>query len=152
MIHDQLRRASAYRSLSANFAIAFDYLLKTDLLAQADGKVAVAGEAVFAIYQQYDAKPVEAGRWESHERYADIQVILAGEELMGFRDINGMTVATPFDKVKDVAFWQGPVTLGQALIVRANEFTVFFPHDVHMPSLATEKPQHVRKVVMKVEV
>lgn len=154
MIYDLLTRAAAYRSLSPAFARAFDYLLETDHAKIADGKHLVDGERVFAIYQAYVPKPVAQGRWESHKRYADIQVMLSGSERMGFIDLDRVPYESPFDATKDLGFHMGKLSIGQSVTVLPGEFAVFYPHDAHMPSLALDDSPAltVRKVVMKVEV
>jgi biofilm protein TabA len=154
VIYDLLSRAAAYRSLSSAFARAFEHLLSVDHAAIPDGKLAVDGDHVFAIYQSYVPKPIANGRWESHKRYADIQVMLTGQERMGFLDLDRVPYEAPFDASKDLGFHLGALSLGQSIVVRPAEFAVFFPHDAHMPSLAIDDApaSTVRKVVMKVKV
>ena len=65
--------------------------------------------------------------------------------------MHGMTVESPYDAEKDVEFYAGGAEIGKFFNVDAGEFALFFPHDVHMPSLAIAKPQAaVKKVVVKV--
>ena len=49
---------------------------------------------VFAIEQVYQSKLRAEGFFESHRKYIDVQVIVAGEELMEVEDIAG-TIAKP---------------------------------------------------------
>ncbi len=154
VIYDLLTRADPYRALSPAFARAFAYLLEADHATIPDGKHLVDGERVFAIYQGYVPKPVVQGRWESHMRYADIQVMLSGTERMGFIDLDRVPYEAPFDATKDLGFHLGKLSIGQSVIVTPGAFAIFFPHDAHMPSLALDDSPAltVRKVVMKVEV
>jgi YhcH/YjgK/YiaL family protein len=148
VILDQLKHAGAYRKLGERFAVGFDYLITTDFAAVADGRYEIRGEDVYAMVQSYDTKPQSEGRWESHRRNADIQYVISGHERMGVAPIGGMKVQTPYDEKSDVAFFTGS---GQFLRVNQGSFTIFLPHDVHMPTLAVDSPVAVKKVVVKVK-
>jgi YhcH/YjgK/YiaL family protein len=68
---------------------------------------------------------------------------------MGWAPLSQMTDSEPHDAERDVAFFRGQ---GQFVLVPAGYFTIFAPHDVHMPGVAAEPLSLVRKVVVKVEV
>lgn len=150
MILDRLDHSGHYAPLGERFAAGFAYLRGTDLANLPDVRYDIDGKRVFAIVQTYRAKPQAQGRWEAHRDHADIQLVVSGAERMGVTAIEGMTVETPFDAEKDVEFFAGDTKHEKFFEVNAGEFAVFFPHDVHMPSLATETPQTVKKVVIKV--
>ncbi|HTQ30042.1 MAG TPA: YhcH/YjgK/YiaL family protein [Opitutaceae bacterium] len=114
-------------------------------------RVELSGGA-FALEQTYMTKPRAEGRWESHRAYIDVQVIVAGEELMEATDAARLTVAEDLTPGKDLIFYQ-PFGAGSVLRVRAGEAAVFFPADAHLPSLRTgAEPALVRKTVIKVPV
>ena len=109
------------------------------------------GDGVFALDQAYDTKPSAMGRWESHRAYVDVQVIVAGDELMEVADVKRLVVAEDFTPARDVLFYQ-PFGEGSVLRMKAGEAAVFFPVDGHKPSLAVGSPSLVRKTVVKVPV
>ncbi len=151
MIYDQLINASVYRSLSPAFRAAFDYLAATDLAALPAGRHDVRGDEVYAIVQEIDLKPWSEGRWEGHRRYADIQLVLSGAEVMGFGDVDALTEDAAYDPQADLVFFRE--NEGQQVLVRAGEFTVFFPQDAHRPCIQPEDgAPNIRKVVVKVRV
>jgi biofilm protein TabA len=114
-------------------------------------RVELAGGA-FALEQVYLTKPRAEGRWESHCAYIDVQVIVAGEELMEVADMAYLAVAENLRPAKDVIFYR-PFDGGSVLRVRAGEAAVFFPPDAHLPSLRTGAAATlVRKTVIKVPV
>ena len=148
MILDRLEHCVHYAALGQGFAAGFAYLRETDLGKLADGRYEIDGSNVLAIVQTYPAKPQAEGRWEAHRNHADIQLIVSGAERMGVVPLEVMTVESPYDAERDVEFYREEK--GKFFNVNAGEFAVFFPHDVHMPSLAIAKPQTVKKVVIKV--
>ena len=152
MILDRLDTSVAYAALGERFAAAFAYLRQADLAGVADGTHEIEGRNVFAIVQTYPAKPAAQGRWEAHRDYADIQLVIRGAERMGVTPMGSVASQTPYDAEKDVEFFAGELSAGQCFRVDAGTFAVFFPHDVHMPSLALDdaRPTDVKKVVIKV--
>jgi len=110
------------------------------------------GDGVFALEQAYIAKPRETGRWEAHQVYIDVQVVVAGDELMEVTDVSRLTVDEDFTPAKDLIFFKGYAD-GSVLRIRAGELAVFYPVDAHRPSLASGEPAAlVRKTVVKVPV
>lgn len=107
---------------------------------------------VFAIEQVYDTKPRADGFFESHRKYIDIQVVVTGEEVMEVMDAGGATMRDPYNDERDFIVWKDAPN-ASVLRVSGGEATIFFPADVHMPSLRTgAQPVVVRKSVLKVPV
>ncbi|HUE73204.1 MAG TPA: YhcH/YjgK/YiaL family protein [Pirellulaceae bacterium] len=149
MILDKLTSADQYKTLHPRIAAALDWLKKTDLAALPLGKTVIDGEHLFALVQEYTPKEPELLKYEAHRRYWDVQVVVSGSERMGWAHLSQMTVSEPHDEARDVAFYRGD---GQFVLVPAGFFTIFSPHDVHMPGVAAEPLGPVRKVVVKVEI
>jgi biofilm protein TabA len=153
MILDLLANAHLYRGLPARLVAALDFLQATDLAGLPLGKTVIDGERLFALTQEYQPKPASVLKYEAHQRYWDVQYVVSGVERMGWNTLGRMTVSEPYVAEQDVAFFTGG---GDLFYVPAGTFTVFNPHDVHMPGVAVEgaSPDQplVRKVVVKVEV
>lgn len=147
MIFDRLKNAKQYFLLGENFEKAFNYLSSTDFSNIEPGKYEIDGENVFALVQEYNTKPYSAGKWESHRKYIDIQFIFAGKEKMGFTESTKVIVMEEYNDDKDCAIYKGE---GNFIIAEEGHFAVFFPSDIHMPSMAINIPREVKKVVVKV--
>lgn len=148
MILDQLLHAERYKNIHPRMRIGLDTLLAGKLGQSPDGRYELLGAEVFALVQTYDSKPRSAGKWEAHRKYTDIQYIVQGSEMMGWVPLAGLRESEAFDATKDVGFYTAAG--GNLFQVSAGEFAVFFPQDVHMPSLAITAPARVKKVVIKV--
>jgi YhcH/YjgK/YiaL family protein len=149
MILDKLENSAPYKNLHPRIAAAIDWLQKANLAGLPLGKTVIDGEHLFALTQEYTPKEPELLKFEAHRRYWDVQVVVAGVEWMGWANLSQVTVSEPHDTERDVAFFRGQ---GQFVLVPAGYFTIFAPHDVHMPGVAVEPLSLVRKVVVKVEV
>lgn len=159
MIIDQLRNVNlelyaglmtdaGNRGLRSRVQAAIRYLQTTDLANAAVGKVEIDGTQVYALIQAYETKPRAKGFWEAHRRYIDVQYVVQGEELMGFANLAQLT-AGEYDAKSDFLPLQGE---GNFLKLPAGMFTIFTPEDAHMPGIALDQPQPVKKVVVKVAV
>ena len=149
MIVDALTNAELYRTVHPRLAAAFDYLAAFDP-ATADGRHAIDEDRVYAQVQTYGTKPASEKKWESHRRYADVQYVLSGRELIGVAPTEALAGATPYDETKDVINYAGPAGASATLCVEGGQFAVFFRHDGHQPGVAAGESGEVRKVVVKV--
>ena len=108
-------------------------------------------EGVVAIEQAYTTKPRAEGFFESHRRFIDIQVIVTGTEIMEVVDVAHAKVRESYNEERDLIIYldaQG----ASSLTMPAGHAAIFFPVDVHMPTLIAGEPTLVRKVVLKVPV
>jgi YhcH/YjgK/YiaL family protein len=149
MIIDTLDHCRQYEQLHPRFKAAFDFLKRTDIDAIALGRTEIDGTALFALVQEYETKPIQEGKLEAHQKYIDIQVVLQGEEFMGYAPLGGQPPAKAFDPEKDIGFYDGEAWFTR---FRKGMFAIFFPQDAHLPGRHTEKPTKVKKIVLKISV
>ncbi|MBL9189003.1 MAG: YhcH/YjgK/YiaL family protein [Opitutaceae bacterium] len=145
------------------FAAAFDYaeeVLRAGSPAQArlrtlapgaSGKIELAHGA-FAIEQAYETKPRAEGFFESHRKYIDLQLVVEGDEVMEVVDVSRIAVREPYNPDRDLVVY-GDSTGASALRISSGLATIFFPADVHMPTLRPGAAGGlVRKTVVKIPV
>lgn len=149
MIHDRIETAGKYKVLSERFSRAFELLQQGDIASNEDGRYEVDGDKLFYMVQSYITKPVEDCRFEAHRRYADIQVVFAGREAMGYTQPGRLEVQTPYDETKDIVFFAVPDSYTM-LELSAGEFVVLFPGEGHMPQCQSGGPMKIRKIVFKI--
>ncbi len=110
------------------------------------------GNGVFVMEQVYRTKPRTAGFFESHQQYIDVQVLIEGAEIMELADLSRMKVRDPYQPERDLVIYEDNLTVSTLRVV-AGEAAIFYPADVHMPSLQLgAEPVLVRKAVVKVPV
>jgi biofilm protein TabA len=110
------------------------------------------GGGAFVLEETYETKSRAEGFFESHRKFIDIQAICEGEELMEVADIAAMTVRQPYNPERDLIVYEDN-TNAALLRVHPGEAAVFFPSDVHMPTMSVRAtPVKVRKCVVKVPV
>lgn len=149
MIYDHISHIKQYSAIHPNFEKAMDFLLNRSNYKLEDGKYEIDGDAVFALVQSYPTKTEAEGKWEAHLKYIDIQLMISGDEIMGISPREMMSESQAYNPENDYALFDGA---GEFIIVPEDFFTIFFPHDVHMPGLLIEESENIRKIVIKVAV
>lgn len=147
MIFDTLDNAARYALPGSPLSAAFEFLRSHDLNALPVGRMEIDGDRLYALVQEYLSKPVEQGKWEAHRNYIDVQYIVRGEERMGFANLASLHIGE-YVAEKDFLPLSGKPNF---VDLSAGSFTVFFPEDGHMPGLYLDKPEPVRKVVLKIK-
>ena len=146
MILDTLENYQLYNSINERIAKGFDFLRTTDLDSLPSGKHDIEGDTIFALVQEYQTKPLNECKLESHKKYIDIQYVIRGEEMMGVTTQNIQKIIE-INEEKDYTFYEGNTSL---VLVSKGMFTIFFPDDLHQPCVQTESAAEVKKVVVKV--
>lgn len=123
-----------------------DFLAQNPDLSPADGKVKIDDDA-FVFATEYQTK-TEKGLFEGHEKYLDVQVMLAGEEYVFVQDKRDCVLAKPYDEVKDKAMYSAEKW--HSYYFAAGSFILLDEADLHRPSMAVGESSFVRKYVFKV--
>ncbi len=115
-------------------------------------EIGIAGRDLFVRPSTYLTRLPGEGLFETHDVYADLQYVVSGVERMQLVAREYLTPAGAYDPVRDMSFFtaKGDVT---DVIVRAGEFTVFFPGEAHRPMCQRGLgPEAVKKLVFKIRV
>lgn len=147
MIVDNIKNAHMYYALGERFEKALKYIQENDLLEFENGKYEILGDEVFIIVQDYTSKKLEAGKFEAHRKYIDIQYVIKGQERLGYSNIEKFKPDCDYDEDKDLIF--GDVESGSLVLAQAGDFVIFTPEDAHMPSICVDRPYYVKKAVIK---
>ena len=146
MIIDVLDNADRYLTLNKGFKTAFSFLMRSNLGSLAPGRHEVANDRVFALVEDAPGRKREQAELESHEKYIDIQLVVSGTDMMGWKRTATCTqISKEYHPSKDIRFFKD--TPDVWLPVSAGMYAIFFPEDAHMPMISDG---HLRKVIMKI--
>jgi biofilm protein TabA len=129
----------------------FEYLARTDLAVLPLGRTDIEGDDVYVMISEAETRAPEQVKFEAHRRYIDIQLVVRGQESIGYAPVASLVTAEPYDTTKDIEFFSVPQE-SATLALRAGDFAVFAPGDGHRPSLHLDGPHVSRKAVVKVSV
>lgn len=99
----------------------------------------------------YRTRDRDAGRFETHVRFIDVQAIVSGAECMALEDRAGLEVVEDCSAERDAIFYRDRDG-GSMLRLDESNIAVFFPADAHLGGIAADAPVLIRKVVVKVPV
>ena len=152
MIIDKLENAAIYAGLGKEFEAGFAFLKRAVAEDLAPGKYEIDGDALYASVQEYVTFPDEGRVYEGHKKYIDLQFIVSGTERLEIVDIARAEETTPYDESIDAAFF-APEATPTTLILQANDFAIFYPHDLHRPGLRESgEGVPVKKIVVKIAI
>jgi YhcH/YjgK/YiaL family protein len=147
MIMDLLKNWGDYAWPNERFAKGFAQLNKLGADA-ADGRFELDDDSLFYMVQTYETKSREEQEFEAHREYADIQILLEGEESILWAPREGLHVSKSYEP--DAEFYS-LIPGATDLVLRPGQFCVFMPNDAHAPCITHETPCAVRKAVVKVK-
>jgi YhcH/YjgK/YiaL family protein len=150
MIKDSLANASLYTAVHPRFKQAFEWLAAAIADGIPESRVEIDGTSLVALPQRYDTHPFDCRKFETHEKFIDIQYIVSGCESIVMGDPKEMDPVVPYDAEKDFAFFGGR---GAVETVRAGEYLIIWPHEAHAPGCDPgPEAAAVHKIVLKVAV
>lgn len=115
-------------------------------------RIDLQGDDVYALLQYPRTKPRAEQQMEAHRRYADVQAVIDGDELLEVTPLEGLATTLPYDAARDVSLHPMPAQ-GSRLVMRPGLAAVLFPPDGHAPLQAPDGTPHPsRRIVVKVRV
>jgi len=150
MIYDHISNIPLYKGLTPALDTALDFIAAAP--ATLAPGTTLLDHGVKAIVSEYTTKQVNPKGYEAHRKYADIQFLLDGKEVLKCCPLPLLDPTTEYDEAADCRFYGEKAGEGIDLRLGGGYFAVVFPEDAHIPQLAVEEPEAVKKVVMKVPV
>jgi len=148
MILDVLENAHRYLALHHGFSWAFDFLGRPDLKELPIDSYEIDGERIYAMVAKDSGCKKEDSLLEIHEKYIDIQLVLAGIDTMGWRPKSLCKQPIgEYDPETDLQFFTDEPEVW--LPTQSGSFAIFFPEDAHMPLISSGQ---IHKVVVKIAV
>lgn len=111
------------------------------------------GNEIRAIEQSYQLKEDKDAFFESHIKFVDFQLIVAGAEFFALSDKNSLEIKTPLDSSRDLIVYNAP-NLYTKLYLDFGSLAIFYDKDIHAGGLGygiiENKGGKVFKSVLKV--
>ncbi|WP_369461599.1 YhcH/YjgK/YiaL family protein [Thermoclostridium stercorarium] len=85
--HDNrfIGKLQTVRGFASRFQKAFRFIREFHQNEKEDGRYEIDGNDVYALVQSYTTLPSDQCKWESHDKYIDIQYIVRGKEIIATR-------------------------------------------------------------------
>lgn len=130
---------------------AFTFLKNSDLKTLEVKRHDIDGDNLYAPVSEYITKNQDSAKFEAHKKYIDIQYVINGTEQMSVApQSDKKDVLAAYDPAKDIEFMT--VANCTDMVATPSNFFIFFPSDIHRPSVRVGENAPVRKIVVKVKV
>lgn len=149
MIIDSLNGLERYCFIHKSFDKVYKFLKSHDLDTMAVGRYEIEGDAIYASVSEGEGREPENAPLEAHDSYIDIQILISGDETMGWKDRSACNdTDVEYNAEKDIVFFDND-TPDVYFTLNPKHMVVFFPHDAHAPMIGAGV---IRKMVVKVRV
>jgi YhcH/YjgK/YiaL family protein len=153
VILSSLDQADRYAGLHPLFPLAFAWGRDPVHHSLPTGRHSIVGDDLVALMNEGSTAPAAVKALESHRRFIDIQLVLAGPEIMEWAPLAGLTITEAYDATRDIAFHADPAAGTARLLVHPGQFAVFWPDDAHKPCCDPGSVSvQYRKIIFKVAV
>lgn len=133
MIYDTLNNYHLYKGINKNLDTVIDYIQNHDLSKLPEGKTIIKENQAWVTRMSYQTKQQEDCRFEAHQLYGDVQIVLNGCEYMGYAPINEIMLSDEYNHEKDIIHGTGtPLALCQ---LSGNMSAIFLAEDAHMAKI-----------------
>lgn len=149
MIFDSIKNKNNYISDTLIFR-ALDYLEGITSENIPESSVILENDILFINPVTLTSKPEEECIYEAHKNYIDIHYIIEGIEGIATSDISNLQGVIPYDKTKDIEFYEGEKD-GQYYL-KSGQFMVCWPNDAHKVAIMADTPSEIKKMVAKIKV
>lgn len=147
MIFDKIENIEQYRGLHHRIDKVIDFLKRTDISEYEKGRYAIDNDDIYVNVDAYYTKSKECAKLEAHKKYIDLQLMIKGEEYIGYAPLVDQPVIAEYAVNTDVAFFEGNYS---SICLEAGMFAILFPQDLHAPCIRVNEESFVHKAVFKI--
>ena len=139
-------------TLKIKYPDVYKLIAETDVKSLPNGRHNLHRGAYVNV-ETYETQMRTERKFEAHVKFVDVQMILSGTEIIVVKPVEDLknSVSTPYCLKKDIEFYAYSDG-GKDYLLKENDALVIFPNEAHMPCIAAEAPQQVRKAVFKLPI
>lgn len=114
------------------------------------GRYDIHGDDLFASVGAYATEPAGDRKFENHQTYIDLQILVSGSEEIHWAPVETLEMTEEsFSKGGDIAFYDGDA-LG-SVVLKGNTCAILFENDAHKPNVMHKNMENVVKIVFKIK-
>ncbi|MFC0227261.1 YhcH/YjgK/YiaL family protein [Serratia aquatilis] len=118
----------------------------------ADGRYNIDGDSAFVLISSPMTEAHEKRLAEIHHKYLDVQILLAGKEVIGYgTELAAAAAVQDLLADKDIAFYNA-IPNEQFVSLNPGDYAVFYPHELHRPLCSAGQEQQIKKAVVKIKI
>lgn len=147
MIYDKLNNIGNYKGSNPHLDTAIEYILSHNLDELPIGRTEVDASFVYINVMEAQSAPASERDFEIHKNYMDIQIDLAGTEIIEIGDEASMSVS---DYNEETDFGKAECPALTSCTMGKGNFIVCMPSEPHKPGIQACEDTFLKKCVVKV--
>jgi len=148
MILDKIENIELYFPLGERIKQALVYIRETDFTKLKEGRYYLDSNKLFALVNEYKTKDISECIMEAHKKYIDLQYMYNGCEMIAYSILTNQKPTKSYDSENDYGLYK-PEDFS-LIKLEQDTFVVFFPDDLHMPSIKCNESESIKKIVVKI--
>lgn len=148
MIFDDVCHLSFYAQNDPKLQTVVDFIKTNPLEDLRPGRYELA-HGVYAMVNESSVRT--DGPYEAHRKYADLQLMVQGGEILDWAPLEDMTDAGVYDDAGDFQLFQCNPESAVHMKLLPGRFAILYPQDAHKPLIRLEADS-VRKIIFKIPV
>ena len=148
MIYDSLDNLGQYLAVAPEAINILQKKLSEITVDSPNGKTILIEDKLFIIVSRYATSSQAESKVETHSNFADLQMLIGGNEKIGYAPVDSLPVLTPYQKQDDYALYELNSENTVFLPLIPGNFAIFFPEEGHIPGCGNGS--EVVKVVVKI--
>ncbi len=146
MIRDSIQNIARYEHIHKDIKAALAFLQQENLQ---PGKYDISPEC-YIMLQEYTTNQADEILYETHHVYADLQLVLQGEEAQYYHKVEALECTK--DYVPDIAFYADKNNAYlEKIVLQESDFVIYFPNEAHAPGHCVTQPKGTKKAVIKLQ-
>lgn len=133
MIYETLKNLSVYSAMAPEAVKLLAEKLPQLNGETPNGKIVLIEDKLFILIQRYNTRSFEESKVETHGNFADLQMLLAGREEIGYADVAGLPCLSEYNAEGDYALFEAQKEQMTFMTLNPGNFTIFLPGEGHMP-------------------
>ena len=107
----------------------------------------------FVKVETYTTKLLSDAKFETHNNYVDVQLLLDGRERIYVNSREGLSEVAPYSPERDITFYKDDIDGSDYVTLDGTNFVLLYPHEAHAPQVASvEGVAIVKKAVAKIRI
>lgn len=147
MITDKISNIDKYIQIPC---MAKDFIknIKSDLQT---GKIVLSND-IYVNIETYVTKSLDEAKFETHNKYADIQILAKGIENIYYTVKSDLTTCIAYNDEKDIEFYSDDIKAYPHVMLDGANFVLFLPGEAHAPQVCVNNQiSEVKKIVIKIK-
>lgn len=148
MLYFDIQDKKHYEDINLILRECLNFISLTDLTSLAMGQHQLTENISYNMFS-YQTAAEDDRKWEAHRNYIDVQMMIKGEEWIGYQDTKGMEQGE-YQPAEDYLPVSGRKSF--ALLLKEKRILILYPEDAHKTGITFETSSQVTKIVFKIKI